>query len=164
MRSNAFQDCDCVVEGDDDAVQWLTTCFTQMGAQVVPMHATKKSVYHAAAVMASNYVVTLAGCAVGLLVDAGLTEQQAQPMVLRMMSSSLDNLQQTTHASQALTGPLARGDLNTIINHLQAIKSPCISALYRAAGLATLPLTGLDEARLTVLSAQLSDIPPVKEP
>lgn len=162
LNSNAFQDCDCVVEGDDDAVLWLTRCFSQMGARVVSIDITQKSVYHAAAVMASNYVVTLAGSAVALMLDAGLTEQQAQPMVLRMMSSSLANLQQTTHASQALTGPLMRGDLNTINKHLQAIKSSHIGALYRAAGLATLPLTGLDEGILSALSDKLEAIPSVK--
>ena len=154
---NAFQDCDCVVEGDPNAVQRLTTLFRELGAQVIPIRAVKKNTYHAAAVMASNYVVTLASCAMELLLDSGLSETQAKGMTQRLMQSSLDNMKNTAQVADALTGPLARGDLNTIHRHLHAIKNPSINALYRAAGLATLPLTRLDDAALHALRTCLNE-------
>jgi predicted short-subunit dehydrogenase-like oxidoreductase (DUF2520 family) len=80
MSANAFQACDCVLEGDELVVEKLMACFTQMGAHVSVLSAVKKSTYHAAAVMASNYVVTLAACALELLKEAGLPEQQAKRM------------------------------------------------------------------------------------
>ena len=143
-QSNAFKDCDCVIEGDELAVDLLTTLFSDMGASVLPILAAKKASYHAAAVMASNYLVTLAGCAVELLMDSGLTETQANSMTQGLMQSSLNNLKHSNHVLEALTGPLSRGDMQTVHQHLQAIKNPSINALYRAAGLATLPLTHLD--------------------
>jgi predicted short-subunit dehydrogenase-like oxidoreductase (DUF2520 family) len=152
---NAFQHCDCVVEGDTPAVVALTTLFTNMGSHIIPIMASKKATYHAAAVMASNYVVTLASCAFDLFHEAGLTDEQAQKITTRLMQSSLANLQSTTHASLALTGPLVRGDINTISMHLNAIQSEPINALYRAAGLATLPLTDLNNPILAALKKQL---------
>lgn len=157
VSPDAFLACDCVVEGDERAVQILTTLFTTLGAQVMPITAAKKRTYHAAAVMASNYLVTLAGCAVELLMEAGLPEKQAQGMAQRLMQSSLTNLHNTNHTADALTGPLARGDLNTIDQHLHAIKTPHIQALYRAAGLATLPLTHLDHEVLNALRIRLNE-------
>ncbi len=157
VEQDAFQNCYCVVEGDEEAVQLLTTLFTQMGALVMPISAVKKSTYHAAAVMASNYLVTLAASAVELLIDAGLPEPQAQDMTQHLMQSSLSNIQQTTHIADALTGPLMRGDLDTINQHLNAIEVPYIDALYRAAALATLPLTHLDDRALCALRKRLNE-------
>ncbi|HBI21521.1 MAG TPA: DUF2520 domain-containing protein [Legionella sp.] len=146
VQINAFKDCDCVVEGDPDAVLTLTTLFTQMGAHVIPISASKKATYHAAAVMASNYMVTLASCAIALFHEAGLSEAQAQNITKDLMQSSLTHIREAAHINQALTGPLSRGDLNTVTLHLEAIQSESVNALYRAAGLATLPLTSLDES------------------
>lgn len=143
IRNDSFCGCPCVIEGDIEAVKVLTTVFMQMEARVIPIDVARKNVYHAAAVMASNYIVTLANCARELLSEAGLTSQQAQQITHYLMTSSLTNLQHTENANQALTGPLSRGDLKTISQHLQAVTDPCINALYRSAALATIPLTNL---------------------
>ena len=156
-QHDAFHGIDCVVEGDDLAVQLLSRSFTEMGAHVMPIVAAQKSTYHAAAVMATNYLVTLANCSIDLLLTAGIDELDAHQMIHRMMQSSLTNLQQTNHPAQALTGPLARGDVKTINQHLQAIKPPHIEALYRAAGLATLPLIQVDKAVLLMLEEELTN-------
>ena len=157
LQRDALQGCDCVVEGNEDVVCLLTALFSAMGAEVVPIKASKKGSYHAAAVMASNYVVTLAGCAIELLLDAGLTEIQAKDMTQHLMQSSLTNIQNTNHVADALTGPLARGDVGTIETHLQAITAPHIAALYRAAGLATLLLTNLDPSKSDALTRWLNE-------
>ena len=72
-------------------------------------------------------------------------------MVHRLMNSSLANLEKANQVADALTGPLARGDLSIITNHLQAIEDLAINALYRTAGLATLPLTTHDQDKLAAL-------------
>ena len=155
VHVNAFKDCDCVVEGDPDAVLTLTTLFTEMGAHVIPILASKKATYHAAAVMASNYMVTLASCAMALFHEAGLSEAQAQNITKDLMHSSLTHIRDATHIKHALTGPLARGDIQTVTLHLDAIQSESVNALYRTAGLATLPLTNMDEAIRTALKNKL---------
>lgn len=156
IQDNAFQDCDCVIEGDTEAVRTLTTLFIQMGAHVLPISASKKATYHAAAVMASNYLVTLAGCAITLFHEAGLSEAQAQNITENLMQSSLNNIRHVTDIKQALTGPLARGDINTVSMHLDALQSDSIKAFYRTAALTTLPLTDLDDAILHALKKRLA--------
>ena len=155
IHFDALQGCSCVLEGEPGALPILTTLFTEMGASIIPISALKKSVYHAAAVMASNYVITMAGCAAALFMEAGLPAIQAKKITQDLMQNSLDNLHNASHVADALTGPLARGDVNTIYKHLNAIKSPDINALYRTAALATLPLTQLDNDVLMAIKEQL---------
>ncbi len=143
LQRNALNDCYCVIEGDALAIEQINVIFTALGARVVSIQSDQKPTYHAAAVMASNYMVTLASCAMDLFTQAGLTSAQAKDITQTLMQSSLSNIQQTAMLTEALTGPLARGDINTIQKHLSAIEPAHIHALYRAAAMATLPLTSL---------------------
>ncbi len=156
-NAEAFAHCDCVVEGDDLVVTFLAKLFGQLGAKVISLSAEKKQLYHAAATMASNYLVTLASSATSLLIDAGIEASQAKLMCERLMENSLHNIKGSARAEQALTGPLMRGDMNTLLLHLNAIKSPHIEGLYRAAGLATLPLTNHSDDHLAALNALLTE-------
>ena len=150
VEHDAFHECHCVVEGDKEAVMFLNQYFSEMGAHIIPIAASNKSAYHAAAVMASNYLVTLAHCSIELLKNIGIDETDARAMIYPLMQGSLNNLNQTDSPAQALTGPLARGDIKTIERHLEIIHTPQIDALYRAAGLATLPM--IQQAKTVLLS------------
>lgn len=136
-----FQGCYCVVEGEPQSVALLMDLFTALGAAVHAIETEKKTNYHAAAVMASNYIVTLARCARQLFHEAGLEDGLAEGMTQQLLQTSLTNISHASSLSEALTGPLMRGDVLTIAKHIHAIKDPVINGLYRAAGLATLPLT-----------------------
>lgn len=154
LDQRAFMHCDCVIEGDELAVELLTPLFTTLGARIIPIKADGKAIYHAAAVIASNYLVTLAATAADLLQEAGIEAKPAQQMIVNLMTSSLNNVQQASEIKNALTGPLARGDFNTISRHLKALKNCFANELYRHAALATLPITDLDtklKSALTVL-------------
>ena len=136
---------------------FLNKYFTEMGAHIIPIAASNKVAYHAAAVIASNYLVTLAHCSTTLLETIGFDEKTARTLIYQLMQSSMNNLHQTDSPAQALTGPLARGDTRTIQQHLEAIHTPEIQALYRAAGLATLPMIKQANHVLLELSEKLSD-------
>lgn len=142
---NAFQGVNCATEGDDEAILKLTPLWQSIGAHVFKLNSDKKASYHAAAVMASNYLVTLASEANNLFEISGLPPENAREICLQLMQTSLDNLKQTDTPKQALTGPLARGDIKTVQQHLDAIKTQKTKNLYCAAGLATLPLTDLNK-------------------
>lgn len=110
----------------------------------------QKTLYHAAAVVASNYTVTLAAMAAQLFGDLGATPEEALRALLPLMRTTLDNLERQG-LPDALTGPLVRGDVGTVQRHLQALDqtSPSVGAFYRNLGQATLPLAqqrGLDQA------------------
>ncbi|MDF1827876.1 MAG: DUF2520 domain-containing protein [Legionellaceae bacterium] len=156
--TNAFQDVHCAIEGDDKVIHILTPLWQAMGAHIFSLNSEKKATYHAAAVMASNYLVTLASEANKLFEISGVPPKNAQEICLQLMETSLDNLKQTDTPKQALTGPLVRGDTQTIQKHLDAIQSKQAKNLYCAAGLATLPLVDLDDESLKALKKILQQI------
>jgi len=122
---------------------------------VVP--ASQRPNYHAAAVVASNYLVTLAATAVRMLREIGVAEEDALPAILPLMRGTLDNLEHLGLAS-ALTGPIARGDLDTVRAHLARL-SPTDRVLYCALGRETLRLAlaaGLDAGRAAELNELLA--------
>lgn len=100
-----------------------------------------KTLYHAAAVIASNYTVTLAAVATELFERLGATPEQGLQALLPLMRTTLDNLEQQG-LPDALTGPLVRGDVGTVWRHIQALDrtAPHIGLLYRALAQGTLPL------------------------
>jgi len=154
-NANAFQGVHCAIEGDSEAINQLTPLWQAMGAQVFKLNPEKKAAYHAAAVIASNYLVTLASEAIQLFETSGLPPKNAREICLQLMQTSLDNLKQTNSPKQALTGPLVRGDVQTVQKHLDAITSKQTKKLYCIAGLATLPLVDLAHQDHKVLKSML---------
>jgi predicted short-subunit dehydrogenase-like oxidoreductase (DUF2520 family) len=101
----------------------------------------KRSLYHAAAAVACNYLVTLEHVANKLFVEAGVPERVTFDLFLPLVRAALDNLA-ARGPVDALTGPLSRGDEKTIAAHLTALSAdaPDTLPLYRALGLQTLEL------------------------
>lgn len=132
----------CVMEGEAQALEILNKLFQKIGSIVLPIDKTKKSLYHAAAVFASNYLVTLAQAAEWCFTEAGIPASATRQMTSTLMHSTLSNLA-TMRPSDALTGPLKRGDISTIQSHVQALTDERLQSLYAFLGQATLPWVGL---------------------
>lgn len=100
-----------------------------------------KTLYHASAVIASNYTVTLTALATRLLQHLGAAPDQALHALIPLMRTTLDNLEQQGLPG-ALTGPLVRGDVGTVRRHLVALDAavPLVGELYRCLAHGTLPL------------------------
>lgn len=152
---NAFKDCPWGLEGDDAAISRLTPILQRLGAKPFEIQADKKMTYHAAAVMASNFVVTLASAAETLFANCGLTSKEAKSVTQFLMQSSFANIIASHNSEEALTGPLMRGDVETISKHLQALDDQAIKTLYLSASLATLPLTPLTTEKKALLQRLL---------
>jgi len=156
LNINAFQDCHCSLEGDAVACQIIQAIFSDLGAEIFSLQTTKKSQYHAAAVMASNYLVTLAECSQILFQDAEIPAQTARHITQDLLRHSLSNLLLKNSNKNALTGPLQRGDTHCIERHLTALeKFPKIQSLYRSAALNTLAITENSPERQQVLKELL---------
>lgn len=113
--------------------------------------------YHAAAVMASNYIVALIEAATMLMRAGGIEREQALRALAPMIRASADNAL-CLGPLNALTGPIQRGDIQTVAAHLEALRAVplpgAVLQLYRAAGLQTLELAkerGLSAALATEL-------------
>jgi predicted short-subunit dehydrogenase-like oxidoreductase (DUF2520 family) len=133
------------VEGDARAVDAATALACGVGMEPVPISAEHKPLYHAAAVVASNFVVTLAGVAQRLFTGAGLTDDAARKALAALMAGALGNVR-AAGPRAALTGPVARGDVETVRRHLAAL-SGADRELYRTLSRAALELARLDPER-----------------
>ena len=128
-------------EGDPEALDRLRPLFTAAGAQWQCVDRARKPLYHAATVVASNYLVTLNALARDLALAAGIEESHARDLLAGLQSGTLANLDRTD-AAQALTGPIERADLDQIRRLQQAMVEVCParSVLLSELGLATLEL------------------------
>lgn len=99
---------------------------------------TQKTLYHAGAVVASNYLVSLAFLAVKLFERAGINKQSALESLLPLMAGSHHNIEEVG-LPNALTGPIARGDAEVVGKHLQEIPSD-LKDIYKGLGRLALEL------------------------
>jgi predicted short-subunit dehydrogenase-like oxidoreductase (DUF2520 family) len=123
------------IEGDEPATRLAHRLVRLMGGRPLALAAESMALYHAAAVMASNYVVALADIARSMLVAAGVSEADALLALLPLMSSAIRNVAEVGLPS-AMTGPVVRGDAVSIERHLAALesRSPDNLELYRRLG------------------------------
>ncbi|MCL5734843.1 MAG: DUF2520 domain-containing protein, partial [Actinobacteria bacterium] len=78
----------------------------------------KRVLYHAAACVASNYLVALEACAESMFVRTGMSRDEVLALFLPLVKGTLDNLAEQGTAA-ALTGPLSRGDTGTVAQHVR---------------------------------------------
>ena len=110
----------CGVEGDARALDVLLPLFTAIGARPVAIDGERKVLYHSAAVMASNYLVTLLDAARALYAAAGVDGDTALAILAPLTRGTLENVLQTGPEA-ALTGPIARGDMETVARQQAAL-------------------------------------------
>lgn len=123
------------LEGDRDALKVAETIVQDLGGNSFIISARDKRLYHAAACIASNYLVALMHFATGLYTKFGLSRQEAFKALLPLVRGTVENIKREGPV-QALTGPIARGDLPTVEGHLQELqKAGDLEAeLYRLLG------------------------------
>jgi predicted short-subunit dehydrogenase-like oxidoreductase (DUF2520 family) len=132
----------CAVDGPP-AVERLAISLGMRPFRVAP---DQRARYHAAATIASNHLVALLGQAMRVAEAAGVPPEALLPLV----RSSVDNVE-ALGARDALTGPVARGDGDTVVRHLDALAAE-EQAAYRALAREALRLSGRrDHALRTVL-------------
>lgn len=129
------------LEGSPEAVRIGKAMVSRIGGEYFVLSREDKVLYHAAAAMASNYLVTLMGAAFDLLKTSGLDEDMLFPALLPLVDGTLNNLKEMSPA-EALTGPIMRGDVKTVERHIEAIeaKAPEHLNMYKALGRGTLKL------------------------
>ena len=112
--------------------------------------------YHAAAVVASNFLVTLEDFAINLLQKADLSEEKAYEILEPLIMGTLNNIK-NKGSVHALTGPVARGDSDIVSSHINAIEKdmPDFSLLYKVMGKYTLNIA---KQRKEISSEQISKL------
>ena len=87
----------------------------------IKLGAGDKAAYHTAAVMTCNYLVTLVKLATDLWDSFGIPREQAIQALLPLLKGTINNIE-NLGVPNALTGPIARGDIGTVQIHLNTLK------------------------------------------
>ena len=138
---NPFRGIIIAVEGDQEAVQAAKEIASDLGATAVTLLTEAKTLYHASAVVASNYLVTLLDLAFRLINTAGIAGKDAFKVLKPLIDGTLANIEEVGMPT-ALTGPIVRGDVETVAKHVKEIgsKNPELLALYKNLGFHTIAI------------------------
>jgi predicted short-subunit dehydrogenase-like oxidoreductase (DUF2520 family) len=139
---NTFAGTYICVEGDKEAVNLFSELATEIDGKPFSISTDKKPLYHAAAVIACNYLVTLVNESQRLLQETGISQENAAKMLLPLIKATVKNIE-TAGIPNALTGPVARGDIATLLNHIENMKekTPDFLTLYAILGLKTVEVS-----------------------
>jgi predicted short-subunit dehydrogenase-like oxidoreductase (DUF2520 family) len=129
------------VEAEEPLLTTLKDMATALGGRWIRLKSADKVAYHAAAVFASNYLVTLTKMATDLWQTFNIPADQATQALLPLIRGTLYNIE-NIGLPQCLTGPIARGDTGTVNKHLKTLreKAPALLFPYKELGLKTLPI------------------------
>jgi predicted short-subunit dehydrogenase-like oxidoreductase (DUF2520 family) len=117
-----------VTAASDEAHSVATWLAEALGLRPFTIRDEDRAAYHAGAAIASNYLVTLREAAGSLLAAAGAPPEALDPLMARTIENGFE-----------LTGPIQRGDWETVERHLDAIRGvrPELEPLYRVLADAT---------------------------
>ena len=137
----AFAGSCCALEGDEAACALIAPAAVAIGARLIRLDASAKPLYHAAGVVASNYLTGLIDGATELLAAAGVPGEMHATILEPLVRGSVDNLFEQG-AEAALTGPISRGDAGVVARQMDRItrQAPQLAPLYREMGRVTLRL------------------------
>ncbi len=120
------------VEGDDVGRLTAGKLVAAINGVVLALDGTQMAAYHAAAAMASNYLVAALDAAAAVLASAGVAPDRAAQALLPLAEGALRNVA-ARGTTAGLTGPVRRGDPVTVQRHLDAMRDrPELVAIYRA--------------------------------
>jgi predicted short-subunit dehydrogenase-like oxidoreductase (DUF2520 family) len=129
------------LEAEEPLLSTLKEFTLLLNGNWVELKPGDKVLYHAAAVFACNYLVTLVKLALDLWLDFGVSSKEATRALLPLLAGTINNID-NIGLPDCLTGPVARGDSGTIERHLRALetRSPSLFATYKELGLQTIPI------------------------
>lgn len=136
------------LEGTDKAVSFAGSLLERTGGKFFLIKAEDKPLYHAGASVVSNFLVTLLESGIRLFEATGMDRDDVLHAILPLIDATISNIRKKGTIG-ALTGPIVRGDYDTVRVHLKAIgeRMPSELELYRAMALKTAQM--LDGKRLT---------------
>lgn len=123
------------IEGDTRALELLKEIAAELHCNVLEIDPSAKPYLHAAAVMASNYMVALMESAGQIARMGGINKEEALRALMPLAQKSMENISGSTNLADALSGPIARGDAATVQVQLELLKqNPDLEILYKQLG------------------------------
>ena len=117
----------------------ISSILRKCGNHTFEIEGDKKTLYHAAACMLSNYMVTLMDASQQMLAQTGLSKEDAASATMPLLESVVKNMQ-GKNSKDALTGPIKRGDASTVSMHINTLQEemPKMVELYKMMGKMTM--------------------------
>jgi predicted short-subunit dehydrogenase-like oxidoreductase (DUF2520 family) len=149
------------IEGEGELLEGLKEMALALEGYWIELKPGDKALYHAAAVFACNYAVTLVKLATDLWQLFDVSAPEATRALLPLLRGTVNNIERLG-LPQCLTGPIARGDSGTIIRHIEALSksAPKLIPVYCELGLDTIPLAlakgKIDQVKAVELQKLLS--------
>ncbi len=137
--ADRFKDIYVSLEGDESLTRSLSEMVRSMGANPIFLDANQKRKLHLAAVFACNYLVALLGQSEKLLEESNIDGDLnlLKPLIMRTLENLFNK-----GVQKSLTGPISRGDIESVQKHLEMIEEDTsISLLYKLLGLEALKIT-----------------------
>jgi predicted short-subunit dehydrogenase-like oxidoreductase (DUF2520 family) len=119
------------IEGTDDRLTVIESMLDRTGNRYFRIEPQHKQIYHLAACILSNYLVTLMHMGMTALEKSGIDPAEGFNAMRPLIEGTLANIAQIGPA-RALTGPIARGDATTISRHLEALDAQRLDDLKRS--------------------------------
>ena len=107
------------IEGDDNAVKMGGKIVKAINNRFFTIDSELKGLYHAAAVFASNYINATCFEAFSIFKELGIEEETISEIIKPLIKGTINNIEELGIIN-ALTGPISRGDVNTVKNHLNS--------------------------------------------
>ncbi len=151
---NPFTGVTFAVEAGEELYGTLAEMAGKLGGCAVNIPPQLKPLYHISAVMASNYLVVLAGISAELWQNWGIPRDDALQALLPLIKKTVSNLG-TSGVLASLTGPVSRGDAGTLQKHLSALGryAAGLEPVYRQLGLQAVTLA-LEKGSIGVAEAE----------
>lgn len=143
------------VSGEPLARATAQRLLSPLGSRALEVPATRRPLYDAAAVMASDYVTLLLETAGDMLARAGVAWDEGVPALRAIVLGVLSRLG-AAEGTRWATGPLSRGDVETVRLHLRSME-PAERALYAVLGLRALEW-GASDASNAEMVRELRDL------
>lgn len=121
------------LEGDPEAVAVMKPMWEAIGHHVLTLKAEDKIKYHAAAAMASNEMLGLMQASLDILSECGFSEKDSMALLTPLVQGNIASMLEKGCVN-ALTGPVERGDAQTVRKHLQALEGSKAGKIYQRLG------------------------------
>jgi predicted short-subunit dehydrogenase-like oxidoreductase (DUF2520 family) len=137
----------CFYEGDRETLPFINHFAQVIGMIPVQIERNLKSLYHVSAVIACNYLIALFDAAIETASLSGIEPKDAWFALRPLIEATVQNVD-TLGTTSALTGPIVRGDADTVRKHLRDLDNtaPEIGSLYRELGLRALSIASRRDA------------------
>lgn len=146
-----LETCTFAIQGNEAGIKVVEELLKTCSNQVITLKKDQKALYHGAACVTSNYLMVITALAEEMIASFDSEKQLGLSAFKNLMVGAIENAIELGSAS-ALTGPIARGDIETVKRHLEAMDNLEMKKAYSTLGMMTVGLASREKQTDPVLN------------